>query len=435
MEIVEKVREAGIVGAGGAGFPTHIKLSSEAEILIVNGAECEPLLRVDQQILPKEKATFLRGLEAAREAVKAKRVFVALKPKYKKAIEALRGEGPFELFILGDFYPAGDEQILVYDVTGRIVPEGGIPLNVGCVVLNVETVINIGKALDGQPVTEKYVTIGGAVANPSTFKLPVGTPVRDAIELAGGALVEDFFLIDGGPNTGKLIPSLDYPILKTTKGILLLPKSHPLWGKFSPNLKAVLNRAVATCCNCRECTELCPRYLLGHSMQPHLIMKILSWRLAEPDKLTEAYLCCDCGLCENYSCPMGLSPRRIIQSLKQKLMENKVPNPHRKQPTSTRALFSAKRVPTSRLISRLGLSQYDLPAPLKEIDYQPNYVVLPLKQHAGAPAKPVVKVGDRVRKGDLIADIPDGALGAKIHSSIDGVVRLVTAEEIRIEKE
>jgi len=157
--------------------------------------------------------------------------------------------------------------------------------------------------------------------------------------------------------------------------------------------------------------------------------------LAEPDKLTEAYLCCDCGLCENYSCPMGLSPRRIIQSLKQKLMENKVPNPYRKQPTSTRALFSAKRVPTSRLISRLGLSQYDLPAPLKEIDYQPNYVVLPLKQHAGAPAKPVVNVGDRVRKGDLIGDIPEGALGAKIHSSIDGVVRSVTAEEIRIEKE
>lgn len=435
MEIVDRVREAGIVGAGGAGFPTHIKLSSKAEVLIVNGAECEPLLRVDQQILPKEKIFFLRGLEAAREAVEAKRVVVALKPKYKMAIEALKGGGAYEVFILGDFYPAGDEQILVYDVTGRIVPEGGIPLNVGCVVLNVETVINIGKALDGQPVVDKYVTVGGAVNAPGTFKLPVGTPVKDALQLAGGPSVEDFFLIDGGPNTGKLIPSLDSPILKTTKGILVLPKSHPLWNRFTPDLRAILRRAASTCCNCRECTELCPRYLLGHSMEPHHIMKVLSWRLAEEDKLTEAYLCCDCGLCENYSCPMGLSPRRIIQALKLKLIEHKVPNPHRNQPSSTRALFNAKRVPTSRLISRLGLSKYDVPAPLQDVEFQPEEVILPLKQHTGAPARPVVKVGDRVKRGDVVGEIPDGALGARVHSSIDGIVSVVKADEIRIRKE
>lgn len=435
MEIVEKVRNAGIVGAGGAGFPTHIKLSSKAEVLIVNGAECEPLLKVDQQILPREKVLFLKGLEAAREAVDAKRVVVALKPKYKSAIEALKGGGPYELFILGDFYPAGDEQILVYDVTRRIVPEGGIPLQVGCVVLNVETVINIGKAIDGQPVVDKYVTVGGAVNNPGTFKLPVGTPIRDALKLAGGPTAGDFFLIDGGPNTGKIIPSLDSPILKTTKGILVFPKSHPLWGKFAPDLKAVLRRAVSTCCNCRECTELCPRYLLGHSMEPHNIMKVLSWRVAEEDKLTEAYLCCDCGLCENYACPMGLSPRRIAQSLKQKLIEHNVPNPHKNQPTSTRALFQFKRVPTGRLISRLGISIYDVPAPLVDVDFQPDEVVLLLRQHTGAPARPIVRVGDKVKRGDLIGDIPNGALGAKLHASIEGVVSSITEEEIRIRRE
>lgn len=434
MEIAEKVKEAGIVGAGGAGFPTHIKLSSKAETLIINGAECEPLLRVDQQIVRKEKVFFLRGLESAREAVGAKRVVVALKPKYKSAIDALKGDGPYELFLLGDFYPAGDEQILVYDVTGRIVPEGGIPLNVGCVVLNVETVINIGKALDGQPVVDKYVTVAGAVARPGTFKLPVGTPVREALELAGGPALTDFFLIDGGPNTGKIIPSLDSPILKTTKGVLVFPKTHPLWGKFAPDLRAVLRRAVSTCCNCRECTEMCPRYLLGHSMEPHHIMKVLSWRLAEEDKLTEAYLCCDCGVCENYACPMGLSPRRIIQALKQKLMEHEVPNPHREQPSRTRALFSAKRVPTSRLVSRLGLSQYDVPAPLTEVDFQPEEVILSLKQHVGVPAKPLVKVGDKVRRGDLIGDIPPGALGARLHASIDGVVSSISNEYIRIRR-
>lgn len=435
MEVINKVRDAGIVGAGGAGFPTHIKLSSQAETLIVNGAECEPLLRVDQQILPKEKITFLRGLEAVRETVNAKRVVIALKPKYKSAIESLKGGGPYELFILGDFYPAGDEQILVYDVTGRIVPESGIPLNVGCVVLNVETVINIGKALDNQPVVDKYVTVGGAVNKPGTFKLPVGTPVRDVIELAGGPAVEDFFVIDGGPNTGKVIPSIENPILKTTKGILILPRNHPLGAKFAPDLKAVLRRAASTCCNCRECTELCPRYLLGHSMEPHNIMKVLSWRVAEEDKLTEAYLCCDCGLCENYACPMGLSPRRIAQALKQKLMEHNVPNPHRKQPTSTRPLFQFKRVPTSRLISRLGLTIYDVPAPLTDVDFHPTEVILPLKQHTGVPARPIVKVGDKVRRGDLIADIPEGTLGAKLHASIDGVISSITPQEIRIRRE
>lgn len=170
-------------------------------------------------------------------------------------------------------------------------------------------------------------------------------------------------------------------------------------------------------------------------MEPHHIMKVLSWRLAEEDKLTEAYLCCDCGLCENYSCPMGLSPRRIIQALKLKLIEHKVPNPHRNQPSSTRALFNAKRVPTSRLISRLGLSKYDVPAPLRDVEFQPEEVILPLKQHTGAPARPVVKVGDRVKRGDVVGEIPDGALGARVHSSIDGIVSVVKADEIRIRKE
>ena len=166
--IVAAVKAAGVVGAGGAGFPTHIKLTASADTIIVNGAECEPLLEVDRQLLSLYRHEVLKGLEAARIAIGARQAHLAIKGKYKSLVDKLKmaaASRPWlEIATLPDIYPIGDEQCLVYEVLGRIVPPRGIPIDVGAVVLNVETLYNIARAIDGKPVIDTFVTVSGAVA-------------------------------------------------------------------------------------------------------------------------------------------------------------------------------------------------------------------------------------------------------------------------------
>ena len=166
MSLLEQIKEAGIIGAGGAGFPTHAKLTSQAEYILLNGAECEPLLRVDQQLMEVYPDEIIRGFAAAGRLVGAKQALIGIKKKHGKVIEilksridALNERGYVEVKELPDIYPAGDEQVLVYQLTGRVVPETGIPIHVGCVVVNSEPALNIYKASQGQPVTEKYITV------------------------------------------------------------------------------------------------------------------------------------------------------------------------------------------------------------------------------------------------------------------------------------
>ena len=206
--LIGLIEQAGIVGAGGAGFPTHVKLKAQADTVIINGAECEPLLRVDQQLMAGQAGALLEALELMVEQVGARRGVVALKEHYHAAVEALERELPahpkLSLHKMGGFYPAGDEQVIVYEVTGRIVPEGGIPLNVGVVVSNVETALNVLAAVRGQtPVIDKYVTITGAVRTPKTVKVPLGVTVAQMLALAGGPTVERYQVVNGGPMMGK----------------------------------------------------------------------------------------------------------------------------------------------------------------------------------------------------------------------------------------
>ena len=161
--LIDIVKSAGIVGAGGATFPTHVKINATVDTVIVNGAECEPLLRVDQQLMDVRAADMLAALQAVMDHTKASKGIVGLKKKYVPAINSLRKElvnyPQIELGIMDNFYPAGDEQTLVYEMTGRIVPEGGIPLNVGTLVINVETLLNIYDMMTNEkPVIDKYIT-------------------------------------------------------------------------------------------------------------------------------------------------------------------------------------------------------------------------------------------------------------------------------------
>ena len=428
-EIIAAVKAAGVVGAGGAGFPTHVKINASVDTILVNGAECEPLLRAHQQLMASESQAMLLGLRAVMVATGAQKAYVGLKHKYGPAIESLTktladmNEKNVELAYLPDIYPAGDEQVLVREITGRIVPEGGIPLQVGVVVANVETLINVAKALQGEGVIEKYVTIGGAVAKPITIKAPVGMSVKEALAMAGGPTTGPYAIIDGGPMMGKLIEE-DAPITKTTGGLLVLPESHSIIRGRRLSWEHVLNRSRAVCCNCRACTDVCPRNLLGHGLEPHRIMQAIGHSNSEqPDILQRAMLCSECGACEVFGCTMGLSPRLVNGHLKKEFAKQKVRNPYHEAPCAVRGGREYRMIPTKRLVARLGLSQYDVKAPLLAEMPQVRSVKLLLSQHIGAPAKPIVAVGDSVSKGQLVAEIPEGAgLGANVHASIAGKV-------------
>ncbi len=429
---------AGIVGAGGAGFPTHVKLAGSADTVIINGAECEPLLRVDQQLMARDAKKLLEALSLVVEQVGASRGVVALKEKYHEAVDAIKRElaayPKLEIFLMGSFYPAGDEQVLVCEVTGRIVPEGGIPINVGVVVMNVETALNLYAAYtDGAPVTDKYVTIGGAVARPTTVYVPLGITVAEAIALAGGATVADYTVINGGPMMGAVV-SPESRVTKTTKGLLVIPSDSPLIHSLKKDLRRMLKDAGIACMQCSMCSEVCPRGLLNHRIQPHKLMRLAGYSSTCDESVTplNAWLCCGCRLCE-YACVMQLQPWKLNGNLKGVMGKNGIKNTLNNKPDKPAPFREYKRYPVHKLIRQLGLADYDVPAPMSA--RQPDFkkVALPLKQNVGAPSSPVVKVGDVVKKGDLIAKIPDKALGANLHASIAGRVTDIGESSITIE--
>ncbi len=426
-ELVEKVRNAGVIGAGGAGFPTHVKYQARVEYVIANGAECEPLLHCDQGIMAGLADRVVQGVELVMREVQAKAAFIALKKKYRAPIasleKALAGKTGIHLHLLDNFYPAGDEQVMVFEVLGRSVPEGGIPLNVGVVVNNVATFVNVAAAEEGKSVTRRWLTVHGAVRNPSTFEVPVGVTVREAIALAGGPLPGDCRVILGGPMMGSVIDDLELPVTKTTSGIIVLPSNHPHIERKTLSPDGILRRSKAACDQCMHCTELCPRYLIGHDMKPHMIMKALPYGISDSGIITSAYLCCECGLCTYFACPLFLSPGEINSMLKTEMSRKKIQNPHRRKDLEPYPFRSERRVPTSRLVQRIGIAHYyHVPAPVRELTYEPERVRIPLKQHLGAPAVPVVQIGSKVREGQLIGEIPEGALGARVHASIGGYV-------------
>ncbi|MFZ5967672.1 MAG: SLBB domain-containing protein [Bacillota bacterium] len=435
---IDLIKAAGVIGAGGAGFPTHVKLNAKAEYVIVNGAECEPLLQVDQQLMAVKTQEILTALQAAVWHTGAKKGIIALKKKYKQAIESLQKSiGEYEnldIFTMDNFYPAGDEQVTVYEVLQRIVPEGGIPLQVNVVVLNVETLLNIHMAMEGVTVTHKYLTVTGAVNKPVTVRVPVGIRVREAIELAGGASVEEYEVIDGGPMMGKVLERTDKPITKTTKGIIVLPKDHPLILSKKRSIESMLRQARAACCHCSLCTEVCPRNLLGHKLHPDKLMRLASYNSAcENDaSVTAAFLCCECGLCEQ-ACIMNLQPWKLNQLLKRKLGSAGVKNPNNRTVVNVNGYREFRKFPVKKLILRLGLEKYDVAAPLQE-DIREDFssVVLERKQHIGAKAEPMVEVGDSIAVGQPVADVMEGQLGARVHGSISGKVHRVDEHVIEI---
>jgi Na+-translocating ferredoxin:NAD+ oxidoreductase RnfC subunit len=419
-----RIEKLGIVGAGGGGFPTAAKFRAQVSTVIANAAECEPLLHKDKELLLHHFEPFLRGLLSAMEMVGARKGVVGIKDKYREMIDAIERKAPAGVRVvpLPDVYPAGDEFVLVHMVTGRVIPPGGLPKDVDAVVSNVETLMNIG--LD-RPVTHKYLTVAGAVASPVTVRVPVGISIGEVLEAAGGPTVADFGILLGGVMMARPTADLNVPVTKTTGGIVVLPASHALLRRHNAPWTDVQRIGRAACDQCRFCTELCPRFLLGHPIEPHRAMQSLGFTSGSDSMVAGTLYCCECNLCTFFSCPEDLDPKNVCVQSKPVARERGLTFKGSPESVQPHPMAEFRRVPIRRLIAKLGLGEFNNVGPLIESDFAPRRVNIPLKQHAGMAAVPVVKCGERVREGDLVAVPEPGKLGARIHASIDGVVTVM----------
>jgi Na+-translocating ferredoxin:NAD+ oxidoreductase RnfC subunit len=431
MNFQQELRNAGVVGAGGAGFPAHVKASARVDVVIANGAECEPLLHKDLELCAAEPEAVVAGLKALRDATGARRAIFGVKRKHEDRLgplfEALKRE-EITVHLLGDFYPTGDEYVLVYESTKRLIPPQGIPLDVGVVVNNVETLRNMALASRGIPVTQKYVTVAGAVKHPCTLRVPVGIAFADLVDAAGGATTGAYAAFVGGIMMGSLTTDMSLPVTKTCAGIVVLPLDHRLVQRKSLTVQAMDRIGKSACDQCSYCTEFCPRYLLGYDVQPHKVMRSLSFTATGEAIWNQwAQLCCSCGLCTLYACPEDLYPKEACDRAKADLKVRGMAWIGNRD-LQVHPMAEGRHVPLKQLMGKLGVAAYDVPAPFRDEAVKPVRVRLPLRQHIGEAAKPVVAVGAHVKAGDLVGDVPAGVLGARVHASIDGTVKKVDGD-------
>ena len=437
-KLSEIMRNAGVVGAGGAGFPSYAKLNAAADTIILNCAECEPLLKLHRQVLARYAAEIMETLEEIADTLDASQVIIAVKPHYTEAVEAVRANLPkfkkTKIGLLPEIYPAGDEVVTIYETTGRVVNPGALPISVGCIVYNVETIYNVYRAWkENAPVTHKFITVAGEVKNPCTLKAPLGITYGELIAMVGGETCEDTAIIAGGPMTGRIAQKSDV-VTKTSNAILVMPKNAYIVSKRLTPITIDVKRAMAACCQCRMCTDLCSRHLLGHPIEPHKIMRaVASGKASDSAAILNAYSCSACGLCEMYACGQGLNPRTIISEMKGELRKNGIMPPKGIEAEPVEPNREYRKVPLSRLTARLGLAKYDIAAPIIDVEIKTKRAKIMLSQHIGVPATAAVGVGDSIFAGQMLGSFAPDKLGTAVHAPFDGKVTEVTDRYIVIE--
>jgi electron transport complex protein RnfC len=297
-EILKRIAEAGIVGLGGATFPTHVKLTlprgKKAECLIINGVECEPYLTSDHALMLEKGEEIMVGIQLLKKALQVNMAYIGIENNKPDAIDhmrrlALAYEG-IKVCSLEVKYPQGGEKQLIQAIVGREVPSGGLPVDVGVVAFNVGTVFAVYEALQkNKPLIERIVTITGkGLKNPANFRTRIGTPISVLIEAAGGMPDNAGKVISGGPMMGKALSNTEVPVVKGTSGILILPEEESTRPVIQP------------CIRCAKCVSVCPM-----GLEPYLLMPLSQQSLFDRLELEHVMDCIECGSC-SYSCPANL---------------------------------------------------------------------------------------------------------------------------------
>ena len=440
-ELQKIVYDAGIVGAGGAGFPTHRKFSDKVKQIIVNAAECEPLMMVDHHILEHHLQALIDTLNLLIDTLGADEAIIGIKGKNmhlldEKIVASLKGTR-VSIHEIPDIYPAGDEVVLTYETTGKIIPEGAIPVMVGVMVINVETVYNIHRMVTkGEPVTDKYITIGGDVPKDITVKAPVGIKIKELLETAGYGNLDGKAVINGGPMMGKLVDIENDVVTKTTKGLLIFPVTHSIIQRKKMPMSMTLKRASAACCNCTMCSDLCPRQLLGYDLHVHKTLRAASHsEVMNTESFLQSALCCGCGVCTVVACQQMLDPQAISMEVKGELGKQGLRRQNNKAPEKVRPERAGRLVSSQTLIDKLGIRKYVKDSVTRDyMKFNPKTVYIELKQHVGKPASATVKAGDKVKVGDVVAATAYEDLGTTMHASINGTVKAVTDRFVIIER-
>ena len=435
-EIKALLQNAGIVGAGGAGFPTYAKLSNEADLLCVNCSECEPLMYTDFILNREEMAKIVKGAELIMAATNIKHTYLAIKVHRAEALGYADGQVLGEnvsIKYLPSVYPIGDEIGLIYETTGRLIKAGNLPITAGVIVMNAETVYNAHEAIvSGKPLVEKWLTIAGDIPEKFTLKVPLGMRVSDIFKQLGIKVDSDHVIIDGGPSMGSISSPDRAVIKKTTKSILILPKTTRCVENKQSNIDDMLRRAASACCGCTRCTEMCPRYQLGYPLEPHKLIRAALNSAAEdyPELIATASLCCSCGVCAEVCC-QDISPKDVILNLKKILAKNKIKFVSDKDyPVNPDRPY--RMIKSSKWKDMLGVLKFDAIPTYIPKKLTAQRVEIPTSQHIGAPSIPCVNVGDRVNEGDMIATAGQG-LSVPQYASISGKVVSCDPTKIVIE--
>jgi Na+-translocating ferredoxin:NAD+ oxidoreductase subunit C len=320
-KLLEIIKNAGIVGLGGAAFPTHVKLSPPENIkintLIINGAECEPYLTSDHRLMIERAEDIVKGIEIVNQILKPQKTIIGIENNKKKAISALKKaqlDNNMEIIDLPVKYPQGAEKMLIYSLTGKKVPAGGLPMDVGCVVQNIGTIIAIYEAVAfSKPLYERVVTITGKVKTPKNILARTGTPISELIDMADGYRGEPKKLINGGPMMGIAMPSDDLPIIKGTSGIVVFNEKD-LFKSNTP----------IECIRCGRCVKECPMFL-----NPSLIAKYAEKGRIDLSEKMFAMDCIECGCC-SFGCPSKIDLVHWIRCAKNEISKLRRINPDMK---------------------------------------------------------------------------------------------------------
>ncbi|MFW5943885.1 MAG: electron transport complex subunit RsxC [Bacteroidota bacterium] len=294
-EIIDKILQGGIVGMGGATFPSHVKLSipegKKIDTLVINGAECEPYLTSDHRVMLERSEEMLVGIKLLRKALGAENVMIGIEQNKTDAIEHVSGlvanEPGIEVNSLKVKYPQGGEKQLIKALLGREVPSGGLPLDIGVVVHNVGTTVAVYEAVQkNKPLIERVVTVTGkSLSRPSNFMTRIGTPVKNLIEAAGGLPEDTGKVVSGGPMMGKALSSLEVPVVKGTSGILVIPE------------KDAHRDEEFNCIRCAKCVDACPM-----GLEPYLLKQLAQLERYEECEENAIMDCMECGSC-SFTCP------------------------------------------------------------------------------------------------------------------------------------